>query len=112
MTRYAIYRHAHALDLFSKRQANIGRVLEKIIERVDVTEISGSNILSAVKAYLKLDRARQAEKQVPANSPEESSRSVPGPDAAVSAGFLGKTTPVADQNKEKEPQPIETTQLQ
>src|SRR5215831_11855090 len=31
--RTAIYRHAHALDLFSKRQRNIRAALEKIIER-------------------------------------------------------------------------------
>lgn len=33
VTRDAICRHAHALDLFSKRQRNIKMALERIIER-------------------------------------------------------------------------------
>jgi hypothetical protein len=31
--RSSIYRHAHALDLFSKRQRNVRAALEKIIEK-------------------------------------------------------------------------------
>ncbi len=114
VSRDAIYRHAHAFDLFSKRRANIRRVLEKIIERVDTTPMNGSNILSALKAYVQLDSVGQAAKQVPAESPKVSSCSAPEPDGTVSArisGVMG-TTLGADQNEEKERQPTETKQLQ
>ena len=33
--RASVYRHAHALGLFQKRQRNIRAALERIIERVD-----------------------------------------------------------------------------
>ena len=42
--RKIVYRHAHALDLFPKRQRNIRAALEKLIERageVDVNVIRG-----------------------------------------------------------------------
>jgi hypothetical protein len=40
LTRYAIYRHAHALGLFKKRQRNIRMALERMIERVDHADVT------------------------------------------------------------------------
>jgi hypothetical protein len=59
VSRDALYRHVHAFDLFSKRQRNAKRALERIIERVDHTSFSGSVILSAIKAYTKMNSAGQ-----------------------------------------------------
>ena len=76
VSRYGLYRHAHALDLFSKRERNIKGALEKIIERMDVTDMSGGTILGAIKLYLSLikppDETPQVEGQgaTPPHSPE------------------------------------------
>lgn len=59
----SIYRHAHALGLFSRREKNIKRALERIIERVDDTIINGSTIIAAISAYLKINSARQGTEQ-------------------------------------------------
>ena len=50
----ALYRHAHALGLFSKRKKNILRVLERIMERVDVASLTASAVVSAVIAHATL----------------------------------------------------------
>ncbi len=54
LTRDSLYRHAHALDLFRKRQKNLKGAYEKIIERLDIASVSGSTILAALKAYATL----------------------------------------------------------
>ena len=51
----SLYRHAVALDLFSRRRNNFRSVLENIMERGVETEITGETILGAVKAYACLD---------------------------------------------------------
>jgi hypothetical protein len=66
-TRDAIYRHAHALNLFEKRQKNLKSALEKMIERLDMATITGPTILSAVKEYRKL--TSEEEKAAPAAAP-------------------------------------------
>jgi len=59
ISRDSVYRHAHAFDLFTKRRKNIRMALEKIVERVDFTAMSGSVILSAIKAIEKLNSEGQ-----------------------------------------------------
>lgn len=41
VSRVAIYRHCHALGLFRKRQKNLERFYEKIIEKLDLTKVTG-----------------------------------------------------------------------
>ncbi|MBZ5672067.1 MAG: hypothetical protein LAO04_20375 [Acidobacteriia bacterium] len=59
ISRDALYRHAHACDLFSKRQKNRKLILEKILERVDWAPISGSAFLSTYKVYDKITSAEE-----------------------------------------------------
>jgi len=59
ISRYTVYRHMHALGLFRKRQQNIARTLELIIERLEWTSVTGAQIVAAINAYVKL----QAEEQ-------------------------------------------------
>jgi truncated hemoglobin YjbI len=54
VSRDALYRHARALDLSSKRKKNTLRVLERIMEQVDVTSPTASAVVSAVLAHAKL----------------------------------------------------------
>jgi hypothetical protein len=58
-TRYAIYRHAHALDLFKKRQRNIRMALERMIEAMEYAQITCPAVISAVKEYVKMTGAEQ-----------------------------------------------------
>jgi hypothetical protein len=39
--RSSIYRHAHALGLFAKRQRNVRAALERIIEKAGEVSVSG-----------------------------------------------------------------------
>jgi hypothetical protein len=53
----SVYRHAHALGLFEKRQRNIRAALEKIIERSGEVEVTASAVVAAVQAYAKINAA-------------------------------------------------------
>jgi hypothetical protein len=55
--RASVYRHAHALGLFQKRQRNIRAALERIIERVDDVDVTASAVVAAVQAYAKINAA-------------------------------------------------------
>jgi hypothetical protein len=55
LSRDSLYRHAHALGLFSKRQRNIRAALERIIERSEDVEVTASAIVSAIQAYAKIN---------------------------------------------------------
>lgn len=57
--RATVYRHAHAFDLFKKRQRNVRAALEKIIERADDVEVTASAVVSAIQAYAKINDAGQ-----------------------------------------------------
>ena len=57
--RTSIYRHAHALGLFAKRQRNIRAALEKIIERAGEVEVTSSAVVAAVQAYAKINAQGQ-----------------------------------------------------
>jgi hypothetical protein len=59
LSRYSLYRHAHALGLFAKRQRNIRKALEHIIERAEDVEVTASAIVSAIQAYAKINASGQ-----------------------------------------------------
>jgi hypothetical protein len=48
--RSSVYRHAHALGLFEKRQRNIRAALEKIIERAAEVDVTATAVVAAVQA--------------------------------------------------------------
>lgn len=53
--RASVYRHAHALGLFPKRQRNVRAALEKIIERAGEVEVNAAAVVSAVSAYARIN---------------------------------------------------------
>jgi hypothetical protein len=53
--RATIYRHAHAVGLFSKRQRNVRAALEKIIERAGEVEVTSGSVVAAVQAYARIN---------------------------------------------------------
>jgi len=57
--RASVYRHAHAVGLFPKRQRNIRAALEKIIERAGDVDVTGSAVVAAIQAYAKINSAGQ-----------------------------------------------------
>ncbi len=59
LTRDSIYRHAHALNLFAKRQRNIRKALERIIEQAESVEVNASAVVSAIQAYAKINAQGQ-----------------------------------------------------
>jgi|SRR5215813_8319073 len=57
--RASVYRHAHALALFLKRQRNVRAALEKIIELAGEVEVNAAAVVSAVSAYARINSAGQ-----------------------------------------------------
>jgi hypothetical protein len=55
--RASVYRHAHALGLFEKRQRNIRAALEKLIEHAGEVEVTASAVVAAVGAYARINAA-------------------------------------------------------
>ena len=55
--RASVYRHAHALGLFPKRQKNIRAALERIIEKAGEVDVTASAVVAAVQAYAKINAA-------------------------------------------------------
>ena len=55
--RASVYRHAHALQLFRRRQQNISAALERIIERVGDVEVTATAVVSAVQTLAKINAA-------------------------------------------------------
>ena len=55
--RSSVYRHAHALGLFPKRQKNVRAALERIIEKAGEVEVTASAVVAAVQAYAKINAA-------------------------------------------------------
>lgn len=53
--RASVYRHAHALGLFAKRQRNVRAALERIIERAGDVEVNASAVVQAVATYAKIN---------------------------------------------------------
>ena len=57
--RASVYRHAHALNLFPKRQRNVRAALEKIIEHAGDVDVNAAAVVSAVGAYARINSAGQ-----------------------------------------------------
>ena len=57
--RASVYRHAHALGLFAKRQRNIRAALDRIIEKAGEVEVTASAVVEAIQAYSKINAAGQ-----------------------------------------------------
>jgi len=57
--RTSVYRHAHAVGLFAKRQRNVRAALEKIIERAGEVDVTAAAVVAAVQAYTKINAAGQ-----------------------------------------------------
>jgi hypothetical protein len=55
--RASVYRHAHALNLFPKRQRNIRAALEQIIEQASKVDVTASAVVAAIQAYAKINAA-------------------------------------------------------
>jgi hypothetical protein len=55
--RASVYRHAHALGLFQRRQRNIRAALERIIEKAGEVDVTASAVVAAVQAYAKINSA-------------------------------------------------------
>jgi hypothetical protein len=53
--RSSIYRHAHAIGLFAKRQRNVRAALERIIEKAGEVEVTAAAVVAAVQAYSKIN---------------------------------------------------------
>jgi hypothetical protein len=53
--RASVYRHAHALGLFQKRQRNVRAALERIIERAESVDVTASAVVAAIGAYAKIN---------------------------------------------------------
>jgi hypothetical protein len=71
LSRDCVYRHAKAWGLFDKRKKNLGRALEKIIERADYPSMTGSQVISAIRTYAKLNRLGQGTEQAQGPNPKE-----------------------------------------
>jgi hypothetical protein len=57
--RTSVYRHAHALGLFAKRQRNVRAALERIIEKAGEVDVTATAVVSAIQAYTKINAAGQ-----------------------------------------------------
>jgi hypothetical protein len=57
--RMNVYRHAHALGLFPKRQRNVRAALEKIIEKAGEVDVNASAVVAAIQAYAKISAQGQ-----------------------------------------------------
>jgi hypothetical protein len=57
--RASVYRHAHAVDLFSKRSRNLRGALEHIIEQASDVSVNASAVVHAIVAYAKINSQGQ-----------------------------------------------------
>lgn len=70
--RATIYRHAHALNLFPKRDRNIRAALARIIEKVDEVPVKNSGaIVQAIEAYKKISVGWKFDDRLEMNDPDE-----------------------------------------
>ena len=51
----AVYRHAHALDLFDRRRSNVYAALDRIIERAGEVKVTASAVIAAVRLMAKIE---------------------------------------------------------
>ena len=59
LSRDSLYRHAHAMGLFAKRQRNIRKALERIIEQAETVDVNASAVVAAIQAYAKINNSGQ-----------------------------------------------------
>ena len=64
VSRDSLYRHAHALDLFAKRQRNVRKALERIIEQAETVTVNAAAVVAAIQAYAKINNSGQWVEQV------------------------------------------------
>jgi len=57
--RSSVYRHAHALGLFPKRQRNARAALERLIESAGDVEVNAAAVVGAVRAYASINSLGQ-----------------------------------------------------
>jgi len=57
LSRDSLYRHAHAMGLFAKRQRNIRKALERIIEQAETVDVNASAVVAAIQAYAKINNS-------------------------------------------------------
>jgi hypothetical protein len=74
--RASVYRHAHALGLFPRRQRNVRAALERIIERAGEVEVNAAAVVSAVGAYARINAAGQWVERSPGPHQERLSESL------------------------------------
>ena len=124
INRYALYRHAHACDLFSKRRRNVIAALETIIERADCNSCTASAVVSAVQLHAKLIReVEEKAKGKAAQSPNlvellgqmtQTERDAYARDGSLPEWLLSVigATPTDRQENEKESKAGENTRVQ
>jgi hypothetical protein len=54
VSRDALYRHMHAVGLYQERQKKRKRLYENILERADITQFTGGNLVAVLKGYAAL----------------------------------------------------------
>jgi hypothetical protein len=76
VSRHSLYRHCHAFNLFTKRRQNLLMAYERIAERADTIQFSGSNVLTALGVVSKLMEAQKAAERVPSAEHEAAVRQI------------------------------------
>jgi hypothetical protein len=65
-SRYSLYRHIGIFGLDRQRRKNLTGAVERIIERLDITPVSGAVVLAAIRDLAKLNAAEEKLQQVQA----------------------------------------------
>jgi hypothetical protein len=61
--RTTVYRHAHALGLFARRERSLRFALGRLIERVDEVKPTATSIVSAIRLMAKLNARRDRDEE-------------------------------------------------
>jgi len=121
VSRYGLYRHAHALGLFSKREKNIKGFLERMIEDINFAEMTSAAGLGYIKLYLSLIKPPDESPQVKGLNPRElfdkmseDERKAFATDGSLPAWYAAAkgATPPHSQEGPQETQVTENTKLQ
>lgn len=110
LSRDSLYRHMHASELYVRRQKNHMRFLEKIMEQLDVTPVSGSVVLGAFKMYLKLADEEEVKKVAKGASPLATESQRPDPVVVTAGGPLPGPPPAMTKDTADEPAEVPSTQ--
>jgi hypothetical protein len=121
LSRYALYRHAHAKGLVDKRNRNIRAALTKMIEKMDATPMSGGAILGAIKLLLELTKQTEATTERKEVTPQQlfermtqEERKAFATDGSLPTWYAENkvATPVHSQEAPKQAQGTENTTVQ